>query len=418
METFELRDNQKKVIDETYKFFTENNSDIYLWAIKCRWGKTFAAYNLANKFNKPLKILILTYKTNIEKEWKDNLNHIHFKDWKFFNKNQKESFLSSTAPVSILFMSFQSLTCRKNSGEFIFKSSYYNWVSDVNFDFLFVDEAHYGASNTFCISFCKERINAKYRLFMSGTPFFALKNDYFKYYSAYDCIDEGNNLDMKLFVSNKYLSISNKEKYLSNFLNKTEYKHIIIYLDRISTCHSISKYLKQNSDFKILDCFDSFERNGKAVIKNIQREINKYKKTVTISCGMGMTGTTIPQWDCILFFGCDEKVIPDSPSVFFQTLFRIQTPYKNKEHTAAYFFCGIESLLFKYLEYALCISITKKINKENCLEGLINTLPIIQDGKFVNYSMAKKIYSSESYQSYVKSYKRKLWLIAQNYKVA
>lgn len=413
MEFFELRENQKEVINTTSNFFKNNNSDIYLWAIKCRWGKTFAAYNLAKSFynNKPMKILVLTYKPTVGKEWKDNLeNHVYFKDWKYFTKDKKKSFLSSTAPVSVLFMSFQSLIS-KNGASFNFKSDYYKWVGDVDFDFLFVDEAHFGASNPFCIDFCKNKINAKYRLFMSGTPFTAVRNQYFKYYSAYDCTDEDNHL--KLFHVKE--SISSRGKDIISFLKTTNHNHIICYVEDVAACISMSHKLKGATEFKVIDCYGVAGNGGNAMIKKIQNSIATNKRTVTITCGMAMTGTTIPQWDCILFYGCDYKYMPDSPSTFFQTLFRITTSYKNKTNVTAYFFGKIESIIFKYHEYSRCIAATKRINFDTAFSNLIEALPIIDNGEVVDYFKAKLIAASDSYKDYVSWYKQKMFLLGLDY---
>lgn len=410
MENFELRENQKKVIEETADFFRNNNKDIYLWAIKCRWGKTFAAYNLAKSFysNKPLKILILTYKPTVSKEWKDNLtNHIYFKDWKYYTKENKKSFLKSTAPVSVLFMSFQSMIS-KDGAEFKFKSDYYKWIGDVDFDFLFVDEAHYGASNPYCIDFCKNKIKANYRLFMSGTPFTAVQNKLFNYYSAYDCTDEDSDLNVYLAKSkNNWITTR-------DFLKTTEYKHIILYMADIPSCQCMSSFLKNNGRFKVINCFCSSVTGGDAMIQHIQDEIRRNEKTVTITCGMAMTGTTIPQWDCILFFGCDRKHVPDSPSTFFQTLFRITTKYKDKK-IAAYYFDDIVSLIYKYKEYANCISATKRIDNNLAFKNLLNSIPIIYNGDKIGFEFGMFAIHSEEYKSYVSWYKQSVFLACHNY---
>lgn len=413
MENFQLRENQKKVINETYNFFKNDNRDIYLWAIKCRWGKTFAAYNLAKKFysGEPLKILILTYKPTVSKEWKDNLeNHIYFKDWRYFTKDNKKSFLTSKASVSVLFMSFQSLISKDSNGTVNFKSSYYSWVGDVDFDFLFVDEAHWGASNPNCIAFCKAKIKSKYRLFMSGTPFTAVKNKYFNYYSAYDCTDEKTSL--KIYQVKPSI---NQTRNLVNFLKDTEFKHIIVYVSDLYACNSMSKSLSKQSRFKVIDCYNSANGCGDAVVQRVQKEVNSNERTVTVTCGMAMTGTTIPQWDCIVFFGCDSKYIPDSPSVFFQTLFRVTTEYKGKNNIAAYFCGSIESLLFKFNEYSGCIASTKRISKEIAFNNLLNSIPIVYNLNIVNYSIASLIMKTDKYQNYVSWYKQKMFLVGINY---
>lgn len=57
-----------------------------LWNAKMRFGKTFAAYQLAKKM-KWKKVLVLTFKPAVQSAWQEDLEtHIDFDGWQFVAK--------------------------------------------------------------------------------------------------------------------------------------------------------------------------------------------------------------------------------------------------------------------------------------------------------------------------------------------
>ena len=76
----------------------------FLWNAKMRFGKTFAAYQLAKAMNFK-KILVLTFKPAVESAWQEDLlHHVDFKEWQFVSgevtiKNNK--FIMPACDVSV-----------------------------------------------------------------------------------------------------------------------------------------------------------------------------------------------------------------------------------------------------------------------------------------------------------------------------
>lgn len=75
---FEMRPEQEEAVNKTmvyYKSFHKENSGKtphFLWNAKMRFGKTFAAYQLAKRMNWS-KVLVLTFKPAVQSAWEDDL---------------------------------------------------------------------------------------------------------------------------------------------------------------------------------------------------------------------------------------------------------------------------------------------------------------------------------------------------------
>src|SRR4030067_816553 len=86
---FKMRPEQAEAIEKTadyFKNFVKENSGKpphFLWNAKMRFGKTFAAYQLAKKMGWR-KVLVLTFKPAVQNAWEQDLKcHIDFKGWQF-----------------------------------------------------------------------------------------------------------------------------------------------------------------------------------------------------------------------------------------------------------------------------------------------------------------------------------------------
>ena len=91
---FSMRPEQEEAIVKTieyYKFARSefpNRAPKFLWNAKMRFGKTFAAYQLAKRMGMK-KILVLTFKPAVESAWsEDLLTHIDFEGWQTYHSYQ------------------------------------------------------------------------------------------------------------------------------------------------------------------------------------------------------------------------------------------------------------------------------------------------------------------------------------------
>lgn len=145
---FGLRDEQIRAIEmaDAYLTFALANGweTRFLWNAKMRFGKTFAAYHLAKR-RKAKRVLVVTYKPAVEDAWQTDLEtHTDFDGWVFFRASTNDpSSIADDTPL-VCFSSLQDLRGRTIDGAI---KEHNQWIHDVVWDFVIVDEYHYGAWN-------------------------------------------------------------------------------------------------------------------------------------------------------------------------------------------------------------------------------------------------------------------------------
>ncbi len=150
---FKMRPEQVEAVGKTAAYFAswrrdKQNRDKpphFLWNAKMRFGKTFAAYQLARRMGWK-KVLVLTFKPAVQSAWKEDLlSHVDFKGWQFISK-QKDGTLSATPDMQrplVCFGSFQDYLGRNPSTGGI--KTLNEWVHATHWDCVILDEYHYGA---------------------------------------------------------------------------------------------------------------------------------------------------------------------------------------------------------------------------------------------------------------------------------
>ena len=91
-QTFVMRPEQEYAVDMTMKYFKSayeegsGRTPKFLWNAKMRFGKTFAAYQLAKKMGMK-RVLILTFKPAVQTAWREDLlTHMDFEGWQFITR--------------------------------------------------------------------------------------------------------------------------------------------------------------------------------------------------------------------------------------------------------------------------------------------------------------------------------------------
>ena len=216
---FEMRPEQYRAVDKTIAYFTTAEKDDpncapkFLWNAKMRFGKTFAAYQLAKKMNLS-RILVLTFKPAVESAWHEDLvSHIDFEGWQYISNKDAQgrdlnidevfSQADKSRPI-VVFGSFQDLLGTNENGGIKTKNEF---IHLTNWDMVIFDEYHFGAwreraANLFekqdeeeVVNFDAEKyqideagnainetwlpISTQYYLFLSGTPFRAINTGEF-----------------------------------------------------------------------------------------------------------------------------------------------------------------------------------------------------------------------------------------------
>ncbi len=108
-----------------------------------RFGKTFAAYQLAKKMGWR-KVLVLTFKPAVQNAWEEDLKcHVDFKGWQFISPGGLSYEDADKKKPFVCFGSFQDYLGRnKSTGGIKTKNE---WVHATNWDCVILDEYHYGA---------------------------------------------------------------------------------------------------------------------------------------------------------------------------------------------------------------------------------------------------------------------------------
>jgi len=199
---FTMRPEQEAAVEKTMAYFKsyrrENDKPPhFLWNAKMRFGKTFAAYQLAKRMGWK-KILVLTFKPAVQSAWEEDLRcHVDFQGWQFIASRdvppQGDPEYDKSRPV-VCFGSFQDYLGRNPSTNGIKTKN--EWVHATHWDCVIFDEYHYGAwrekakelfeaedekERTFAegegIDYFDEEIlpiTADHYLYLSGTPFRAI----------------------------------------------------------------------------------------------------------------------------------------------------------------------------------------------------------------------------------------------------
>jgi hypothetical protein len=148
---FKMRPEQEAAVEKTAAYFAswrrdKNNGDRpprYLWNAKMRFGKTFAAYQLAKKMGWR-KVLVLTFKPAVQSAWEEDLKcHLDFKGWQFIKPGGMTYEQADKKKPFVCFGSFQDYLGRNPSTGGIKTKN--EWVHATNWDCVILDEYHYGA---------------------------------------------------------------------------------------------------------------------------------------------------------------------------------------------------------------------------------------------------------------------------------
>ena len=208
--TFAMRPEQEEAVNKTIAYFRSAKLDApdrapkFLWNAKMRFGKTFAAYELAKRMGLK-KVLVLTFKPAVEAAWEEDLmTHKDFEGWQFICRGGMRYEDADLSRPIVCFGSFQDYLGTNESGGIKAKNE---WVHTTNWDIVIFDEYHFGAwwdnakklfemdnededydfdmekykkdeaDNAYNETFLP--ITTSYYLFLSGTPFRAINSGEF-----------------------------------------------------------------------------------------------------------------------------------------------------------------------------------------------------------------------------------------------
>jgi len=198
-QSFRMRPEQEAAVEKTIAYFKnyrrENSKPPhFLWNCKMRFGKTFAAYQLAKRMGWK-KLLVLTFKPAVQSAWEEDLrSHVDFQGWQFIQPGGLTYEQADKNKPIVCFGSFQDYLGRNPSTGGIKTKN--EWVHTTHWDCVIFDEYHFGAwrekaKDLFEAEDEEERkaaegeaidyfdedilpITSDHYLYLSGTPFRAI----------------------------------------------------------------------------------------------------------------------------------------------------------------------------------------------------------------------------------------------------
>lgn len=186
---YQLRSEQEEAVEKAYNYALSHPEGEFLWNAKPRFGKTLSAYDLVRRLDAD-KVLIVTNRPAIANSWfEDFEKFIAWQtDYKFVSESsslgsdkaltrQEFAYYASDNPQAkrIDFISLQDLKGGELYGG---KYEKLEWVNDIDWDILIIDEAHEGV-DTFKTDYAFSKINRNFTLHLSGTPFNAIASGKF-----------------------------------------------------------------------------------------------------------------------------------------------------------------------------------------------------------------------------------------------
>ena len=506
-QNFAMRPEQVAAVTKTKAYFESclgepNQIPKFLWNAKMRFGKTFAAYQLAREMGLK-RILILTFKPAVQSAWREDLcRHIDFEGWQFISRDASELDLDKQYELAdknrpiVCFGSFQDfLGMNRETGGIKSKNE---WVHTSNWDLVVFDEYHFGAwkdsakklfdledeeaepdSKTDTANALDESwlpITADRYLYLSGTPFRALNSGEFIEEQIYNwtysdeqsakaswqgpdnpyaalprlvlltyklpdsirsIAEEGefNEFDLNVFFSAsgkgkdaKFAHENEVQKWLDLIrgaympTTKEDLKlgkgkpampfadtrllqvlsHTLWFLPNVAACEAMGNLLaqKQNRfyhDYAINVCAGTKAGVGLDALPPVLNSMADplKSKTITLTCGKLTTGVTVKPWTGVFMLRNLQ-----SPETYFQTAFRVQSPWEitvdgNKKeiikHNCYVFDFAPERALKQIADYSCRLNIAEN-NPEKKVDEFVNFLPVIAyDGSTMRQIDAREI---------------------------
>ena len=187
---YTLRYEQEEAVKKALEYFDKNEKGEFLWNAKPRFGKTLASYDLAKRLQAK-NVLIVTNRPAIANSWFDDYE-MFIDGYAFISEalslvnrptiSRSQHISETVIKPHFTFLSLQDLKGSKYFGGSFVKLQ---WVADLKWDLLIIDEAHEGV-DTGKTDAAFDVVKRNHTLHLSGTPFKALANEKFQKEAIYN----------------------------------------------------------------------------------------------------------------------------------------------------------------------------------------------------------------------------------------
>lgn len=161
-------------------------------------------------------------------------------------------------------------------------------------------------------------------------------------------------------------------------------RHTLWFLPNVASCYAMKNLLEepQNTfyhDFKVVVCAGSEAGLGADAMKSVQRAMGNplETRTITLSCGKLTTGVTIKPWTGVFMLRNLSQ-----PETYFQTAFRVQSPWTYKDEDGKTKILKEECYVF---DFALARTL-RQLSEYSCKLNPSNNKTVEQKvGEFINF---------------------------------
>ncbi|WNC60909.1 GIY-YIG nuclease family protein [Thermosynechococcus sp. QS41] len=326
--SFGLRPEQEAAIQKTVAYFQtcrrENDKPPhFLWNCKMRFGKTFAAYQLAKRMGWK-KMLVLTFKPAVQSAWEEDLRcHVDFQGWQFIKPGGLTYEQADKNRPIVCFGSFQDYLGRNPSTGGIKTKN--ESVHTTHWDCVMFDEYHFGAwrekaKDLFESEDEQERKAAEG---VDDQARFTYEEEVQKWLDLIRGAYLPTSLDnLKLGAEKPPLPFSDMR--LLNVLS-----HTLWFLPSVASCYAMQNLLAKSQnkfyhDYKVIVAAGAAAGIGVNALPPVLKAMGDplKTKTITLTCGKLTTGVTVRPWTGIFMLRNTS-----SPETYFQAAFRVQSPW-------------------------------------------------------------------------------------------
>ncbi len=384
--SYKLRKEQQEAVDKTLAYLKENNGEgKFLWNAKPRFGKTLTAYDLIKQM-RAKNVLIVTNRPSIANSWYDDFEKYLAgqSGYRFVSDNEslrgrqdlmtRDMFLKHRDSDMVGQICFESLQGLKGSVYFGGNYKKLEWIKNLKWDVLIVDESHEGV-DTMRTDRAFNNIQRQFTLYLSGTPFKAIASGEFDDHQIFNWSyadeqeakekwesgDHNPYQDMprlNLFTYRMSDIVREKVKRgmeldeeeaidyafdLNEFFKTKEdgkFEHeaaVRKFLHALTTqekfpfaTEELRKEMSHFEDYEIvLAAGDGrIDDNAETIraYNKVKEATKTHDKTITLSVGQLTTGVTIPEWSGVLMLSNMQ-----SAQLYMQAAFRAQNPYEYSE---------------------------------------------------------------------------------------
>ncbi len=193
------------------------------------------------------------------------------------------------------------------------------------------------------------------------------------------------------FTLDDLVGENNHEKFPFEFGNDLKLNHTIWFLQSVASCYAMKNLLEKLKEirgvfnnYEIICCAGNSCGVGVEALKYVKNKLgNNTKKShsITLTCGKLTTGVTVHEWSGIFMLrNCS------APETYFQSAFRIQSPWITKDTDGVYHIEKEECTIFDFdpnralrmvVDYSYNLDTREETSSVQKITDFTNFMPVI-----------------------------------------